>query len=381
VRLGIDVRYLSHGLLGGIHSYVAQLVPALVEQAAGPIFLYADTKRPFELRDLPARVVVRRLPWRSPLSSVQLDLTLWRAMAADRVELAHFPANYGFGPPGATTVLTVHDALNLLPLPHLLRGAIRGQGRLAPRTAALTCYLHLLTQAAVRRAGWLLTVSEHARQQIARQSGVDPRRIVAIPHAPGADAAPTEDAGRRAALRQRYRLPDRFLLADGLKNPELLVQAWRRLPAELRQERQIVFFARQTALLPAVHQAVAEGEARLLIRPPRDDLIGLYGLAEAFLFPSWIEGFGLPVLEAMACGTPVIASDRGSIPEVAGGAALLADAEQPAQFAGQIERLLRSAALRSSLRERGLQRAAQFSWAASARRTLEAYSLAAGRAS
>src|SRR5579859_113094 len=102
MRVGIDVRYLSHGLVGGVHTYIAHLVPALIDLATDHDFvLYADTKRTFELSSLPSRVKVRFLPWKSPFSSFAHDIGLRRHMARDGIELAHFPANYGFGPPNA----------------------------------------------------------------------------------------------------------------------------------------------------------------------------------------------------------------------------------------------------------------------------------------
>jgi len=125
-----------------------------------------------------------------------------------------------------------------------------------------------------------------------------------------------------------------------------------------------------------VHEAVARGEARLVVRPSRADLIALYSMAEAFVFPSWIEGFGIPVLEAMTCGAPVVASDRGAIPEVAGDAALLSDAEDAEGFARNLARVLGDAGEAGRLRARGYARAARFSWRATAQRILESYELA-----
>src|SRR5262245_66292538 len=104
MRIGIDVRYLSHGLVGGVHTYIAHFVPALIELATDhEIYLYADTKRPFELRDLPGHVTVRLLPYRGPLSSAGHDLLMHRRIARDRLDVIHYPANYGFGRTAART--------------------------------------------------------------------------------------------------------------------------------------------------------------------------------------------------------------------------------------------------------------------------------------
>ncbi len=160
MRVGIDVRYLSHGLLGGVHTYVASLVPALLRAAPqDEFFLYADAKAPFELETLPANAQLRLLPYGSPLSSLRNDLRLRAWMARDGVDVAHFPANYGFGPAHARKVITLHDEINILPLREIVRGH-----RKSPRTLAMMTYLHTMSTAAVRQADCLLTVSEHARQ-------------------------------------------------------------------------------------------------------------------------------------------------------------------------------------------------------------------------
>jgi glycosyltransferase involved in cell wall biosynthesis len=374
MRIGLDARYLSHGIVGGINTYLKNLLPALFEAATGhEIILYVDTKRPFELRDLPGHVTVRSLPYRNGLSSAYLDFVgVRRAMARDGVDVAHFPANYGFGPRGPRAVITLHDALNIHPLREIVRG-LRDSNAARPRSIAMMAYLHFCTLAALRRAHLLITVSNHARNEIDQYSRFGAERIVAIPHAPSPDLRRVEDPALLADVRLRHDLQCAFVLADALKNPIILVKAWRRLPAALRDRFQIVFFSRRPDPLPIVREAVADGHARLLVRPSREDLIALYSMAEAFLFPSWIEGFGLPVLEAMTCGAPVIASDRGSIPEVAGGAALLADPYDADAFARHIARVLGDPTEAQRLRQLGFARAAQFSWRNAAQRTLDVY--------
>lgn len=205
---------------------------------------------------------------------------------------------------------------------------------------------------------------------------MDLRRIHVVPLAPAPQFKRIDDAAILVDVRARHSLPAHFVLADALKNPAVLVRAWRMLPESLRANRKIVFFARRPDVLNVVNEAVASGDAILLQRPSREDLIALYSMADAFVFPSWIEGFGLPVLEAMVCGAPVIASDRGSIPEVAGDAALIADAEDAPAFAVHLAQVLSNAESAASLRRRGYARAAQFSWSRTAEMLLQTYLLA-----
>lgn len=376
MRIGIDIRYLSHGLVGGVHTYVTHLVPALLDAAPHDQFvLYADRKQPLELTDLPANATVRYLPWRHAVSSVWNDWAgLARQMAADRLDIAHFPTNYGFGPRNACTVLTVHDAMTLMPLSHVFQS--KGT-RWSPRTTAMTVYLFACSHLALRGATMVLTVSEHARGEIARYGRFPAERIVAAHHAPTPDLRRVTDGNALAAARVRYGLTRPFVLADGLKNPDALLRAWRRLPTGLREGFEIVFFARREPL-PLAREAEAAGQCRVLLNIPRADLIALYSQATCFAFPSWLEGFGIPILEAMTCGAPVICADNSAMPEVAGGAALLCGAEDDAALAAHLERVLARPSEAERLRSLGFARAAAFSWRATAERTLETYRHAAG---
>lgn len=370
MRIGIDVRYLSHGLVGGVHTYITHFVSALIELATDDqIFLYADTKRPFELQHLPAHVAVRYLPYRNMLSSINNDLYMKRIMAQDHLDVVHFPANYGFGPASSRTVITLHDELNILPWTHLIKHCYPKNAR----TLLMTTYLHLCTQAALQRASIIVTVSEYARRQISRYSGFELQNIIPVPHAPTPDLRRIEDREVLDDVRQRLEVSKPFVLADALKNPAVLIRAWQHLPPDLQANHEIVFFSRRPDPLPVVHEAANTGIARLLVRPSRADLIALYSQAQAFVFPSWIEGFGIPILEAMTCGAPVIASDRGSIPEVAGEAALIMDAEDDATLGDYLTRILTQPEEAQRLQHLGYARSAQFSWSGTAKQILTSY--------
>lgn len=375
MRIGIDVRYLSHGLMNGIHTYLSNLVPALIAQAPDDEFmLYADRKAPFELTDLPANATVRYLPWRRSLDSVANDFRFSRVIARDALDVMHFPANYGVAALPTATVITLHDAINIFPI---WEATHRDWKR--PKTIARTCYLQALTRYSLRHAAMLMTVSEYAKRDIQRYRPHAPWDIVAVPHAPAPRFLRSPDDTFHAAVGQRFDLPARFVLADALKNPAVLVRAWRRLPPMLSEELRIVFFSRTPNVRPEVREVVSDGSARLLIQPSEDELVALYQMAEVFVFPSWIEGFGLPILEAMASGTPVIASDRHAIPEVAGGAALLMDAEDDTTLAMHLQHVLGDPSEAARLRALGSARAEAFSWARSASMALAVYRAAGER--
>lgn len=369
MRIGIDVRYLSHGLMGGIHTYLTNLLPELIKTTADDrLFLYADTKRPFELTALPAHVTLRLLPWNSPLSSIYNDCFLWRTMAKDRLDVAHFPGNYGFAPPTTKSVVTLHDEINLLPLREIWRGHPHNL-----RTIGMMTYLHWMTRRGVSRADKILTVSEYARQRIAQVGKIDPKRITAIAHGCPADVLRIQDQATLDDVRTRLGIDKAFVMADALKNPVVLVRAWQMLPERLQQNNTLVFFSRRPDVQPEVLEFADRAKARLLVRPSRADLIALFSMAHVFVFPSWIEGFGLPLIEAMKCGAAIIASDRGAIPEVVGKAARLIDAEDAAGLAENLRELLEDSARREELQACGLRRAENFTWQKTASQVYDTY--------
>ncbi len=369
MRIGIDVRYLSHGLVGGVHNHILFLVPALIE--AGPqheFFLYADTKRPFELSDLPANVTVRYLPYKNGLSSVQHDFMMHRVMEQDNLDVVHFPANYGIGPKNARTVITLHDQVNIMPYRYNIR-----HHRKDLRTITMMAYLGYCTRRGLEQADMIITISDYSKQQISKFSNFDPDKIIPVTNGPRPGMARVTDPAVLEDVRQRNQLTKPFILGDGIKNPAATISAWKLLPAEIRDNWQIVFFSRTPTPPDVVFEGVDDGYVRLLVRPSDADVLALYSMAEAFVFPSWYEGLGLPLLEAMLCGAPVIASDRGSIPEVAGDAALIADVDDIDLFATYIQRVLTDKAEAERLRQLGYAHAAQFTWDKTARRVIEIY--------
>jgi len=223
------------------------------------------------------------------------------------------------------------------------------------------------------RAEQVITVSEHARHDIASRNLFPIERITAIHEAAGdgflviSDRAPLEDA------RRRFGLAPRFVLADGIKNPSALIEARNALPDDLRASTQIVFFSREQQPRPPVAEALAASAVTFIPQPSTSDLVLLMNLATVFAFPSWYEGFGLPLVEAMQCGAPIVASTRGSIPEVVGDAGLVADLDTPGAFGDALKTILANDATRERLAARALARAKQFSWRRAAGETLDVY--------
>jgi glycosyltransferase involved in cell wall biosynthesis len=184
----------------------------------------------------------------------------------------------------------------------------------------------------------------------------------------------------RADARARLKLPERFILFVGTveprKNLETLLDAW----AMMRDRPDLVVVGSWGWLYEPVKEKMARLGPRLhhLDSVDPDELPAIYNLARILAHPAWYEGFGLPPLEAMACGTPVVVSDRSSLPEVVDGAALVVPADQPDAWRKELERVLSDTDLAADLRHRGILRAAEFSWSRSARMTWQAIDDAIG---
>jgi glycosyltransferase involved in cell wall biosynthesis len=305
------------------------------------------------------------------------QITFPRACQQIDADVAHVP--YWAPPlrPAIPTVVTIHD---LIPL--LLR-EYRG-GPLVRLYTALVGY-------ATRSATLALTDSEFSRQDIITHLGLAPDRVRAVYLAAGDNYTPTPTP-TDADVRARYNLPERYVLYlggfDVRKNVAALIEAYHRATPTIGETHPLVIAGRlpenDTPFSPdprrlARERGLGEHAVRFIDFPDDAAKPALYRGATAFIFPSHYEGFGLPPLEAMACGTPVVGSDASSIPEIVGDGGLLLPPDDVEGMAQALVKLATDAHFRAELSRRALAQAARFSWEQTARETLVAYQIAASR--
>ncbi len=260
------------------------------------------------------------------------------------------------------TIVTVHD-LSFLRMPHCF-------------PPPLLDYLTACVPRAVHRADHVLADSQSTRHDVIALLDVPEERVSVLYAGVEPRFRPIGERDELERVRRKYNLPPRFVLSVGTvqprKNYGRLIAAFARLPDT---GLSLVIAGGRGWMYEEVEEAArAMGNRVKLIGFVDDaDLPALYTLAEVFALPSLYEGFGLPPLEAMACGTPVIVGDNSSLPEVVGEAGLRVEATDVESIATAIERLLGDHSLRQQCRERGLARARQFTWERAARELLATY--------
>jgi glycosyltransferase involved in cell wall biosynthesis len=234
----------------------------------------------------------------------------------------------------------------------------------------------------LRRAARIITISEHSRRELMGRYSLPAERIAVTYPAAGAQYRPVSDPAALAGVRARYGLHEPYLLALGnlqpRKNLIRLVDAFVRLAGQGQLAgAQLVLGGqaqwRESELQARVQQSGLAEQIHFPGYVEEPDLPPLYSGALAFVYPSLYEGFGLPPLEAMACGTPVVCSNAASLPEVVGDAALTCDPRDTEGLAAALAQVIAQPALREELRAAGLRRAARFSWRRCAEETLEVY--------
>jgi glycosyltransferase involved in cell wall biosynthesis len=361
----------------GLGRYAATLAKAVADAHPGDVHLFANLTRegnwPPSLEELP-RTTVRAgyKPWRLAVLFSQITRSGWDRMLP-RPAVFHATEHLLMPLRNIPTVLTVHDLIfKLFPQHHKQLNY---------------WYLNAAMPLFVRRADHVIAISETTKRDLMREYGTPAGKISVVYEAAAPRFTPSP-AEQIAAVRARYGLPDRYLLTVGTieprKNLPRVVEALAALRRDDPALRLVVVGARGW-LVESFDKAIEEFEQQeAVILPgfvPDEDLPSLYAGATATVQASLYEGFGLPVLEAMACGSPVACSATSSLGEIAGEAALTFDPADVEAIIAVLRRLLAEPELRDDLCQRGLARAAEFSWERTARETWAVYAQVAADSS
>jgi glycosyltransferase involved in cell wall biosynthesis len=257
----------------------------------------------------------------------------------------------------------------------------RSKKTLLGKRKLMEWYYQVVPKFAARRAAAVITVSHAARDTIVQYLGLPAERVFVTHEAANPIYGRVNDPAKVNTIRQKYNLASNFILAigsaDPRKNITTLVHAYALLPVSLRKQYQLAIVWTHNFLAPDLAAEVEKlnltDHLRFLTDISNEELVLLYNAATLFAFPSRYEGFGLPPLEAMACGTPVVAANNSSIPEIVGEAAVLVETENVEAIASAISRVLSDQSLQKNLSTQGSAQAACFSWTKCALETVEVY--------
>jgi glycosyltransferase involved in cell wall biosynthesis len=364
VRIAIDIRKI-HDF--GIGTYVRNLVRELARLDRVTEYVLICQKHDCAIASS-FGPNFRAVPDSSPPYSIREQLSIPLAVGRAQVDLFHAP-HYVLPPLTRTrSVVTIHDCIHLMFPQYLPNRLAHSYARAQLWTAA-------------RTSDRILTVSETSKRDILRFFDVPPDKIAVIYN--GIDdrfrqEPPAEEVSR---VQERYQLHGNFVLYAGNvkphKNLARLIEAFHLVRQSGLDDVKLVAVGDEVSkyaeLRRAVHRYNLHKYVRFLGFMPDHTLAIFYRLAAVFVFPSLYEGFGLPPLEAMASGTPVVTSNVSSLPEVVGNAAIQVDPYDPQAIADGIRRILTDPELRDSLRARGLAHATEFSWERSVRQIREIY--------
>jgi len=401
MRIVIDLQGAqSESRFRGIGRYCLSLAQAMASKPRGhEIWIAASNAFPESVADLrhafagllpPERIRIFDVP--TPAAEYDRS-NAWRMHAAERIredfllklnpDIVHVAAlidnpvqdvvsSIGSLVPGNRTAATLYDLIPLL-----------NEEAYLPTPEIRRWYHRKIFS--LKNAGLLLAISEHSRQEAMSTLGIAPDRVTSISAAIDSRFHPVQlDTDKAAELRVRYGISrDMIMYAPGgfdqRKNFKALIQAYAALPPQHRRSHQLVIASKvsdgdRLRLIELAKQENLAPDDLLLTGYVRDeDLVRLYNIAKLFVFPSLHEGFGLPVLEAMACGIPTIGSNSTSVPEVIGRRDALFDPTSADAIARKMTEVLDNPDYARELKEHGLRQAAKFSWATSAEKALEAF--------
>ncbi len=352
MRIGIDVRKISDT---GIGRYIDNLVSNLAriddQNEYVLFFATADMDRYIYTSDR-----IKKVEERAEKYSLMEHMALSRKASSLGLDLFHAP-HYVL-PIGMKmkSVVTIHDII------HLQDPAFG---------LAARAYARFMIRSAIKRSSAVLTVSEYTKKNLITEFNLSPGMIHVTLNGGGSDFAPLDDDSLKKAM-GKLRLEPGYYLFVGSDRAHKNLNAVEKVLREMDEAARFVIVGRINDDNKRKYRQF-DGRVTFFDNVRIDEMQALYTGALALLFPSYHEGFGLPPLEAMACGTPVVASNRSSIPEVVGASAILIDPDDAAGMAAALRKIRDDAIFRENLIAKGYHRAKQFSWEETARKTLAVY--------
>lgn len=364
--VGIDARFIYFDRWTGMSNYLYNLLSRMLTECSHRFRLYYEsepTRKPFPTND---RLDERKFTARGSRFHCWEQVGLPWHLHRDKVDLFHAPANYLPFLQPCPAVVTVHDMI--------LSKFDEGE------SSNRLYYWRKLMPHCLRKAARIITVSECSKRDILSALRLDEHKVRVIYSGVDKFYRPLVEAERREQATQ-HPLPDQFVLllggASPRKNVTRAIEAFAWLKRRIDVRTKLVLTVPGEIQRREWNQKLEESglgsEVVFLDYVTKDTLRYLYGQASLFLYPNLYEGFGMPLLEAMACGAPVASSNTSCMPEVAGDAAIFFDPLDPADMACSMEKTLTNTVLSAQLRDRGFERVKRFSWAKAATETLQVY--------
>jgi len=357
MKIGFDARMITHP---GIGRYIRCLLPEMVKQAPKDRFVVFG--EPEKLKDISDAPNVKIARWNVPIYSVWEQSFPFRfPMDMDLLHVPHFNIPVFFG---RKMVVTVHDLIYLL-FPD------------AVPTLLAKHYARFMIESVLKKASRVVTVSNHTKNDLVRLFGEQySRKMDVIYEAPGKEFRRIKDKARIADVRTRHRLDENIILYVGSVKPHKNIKTLIKMFARLKSwgvPHQLVICGRWDKKEDHLKEEMSDRYIRYLGEVTSEDLVALYSMSDVLVHLSLYEGFGLTVLEAMQCGTPVVVSNASSLPEVAGTSAFVVPPQNLEQIADTVYNVIINQQLKDGMMETGLDHAKKFSWEETAQKTLEVY--------
>jgi len=355
----------------GMGSYIGNLIHNLsvIDQNNQYLVFVSPVTLPYFARRPNPRIELRQVALRRPLRILWEQIALPRILAKEHIDVFHGPAHTIPLRRVCAQVVTIHDLLWFV-LPRVDRSIKH-------------IYFRNMIPASARAADQVITISKASKKDLVQIIGTAPSRITVVYLAISDRYRVLADRRQLAITRAKHRIPPRYILFVGVlerkKNLGRLITAFHRLKSMSPLPHHLVIAgstmsSKHDDLRQLVRGFHLEDSVHFIGSAAEDDLAAIYNMADLFCLPSLYEGFGIPALEAMACGVPVIVSNVSSLPEIVGDAGQLVDPYNENAIADMMIKVLTDKGLSEGMRRRGLRRAKEFSWVRTAEETLRVYS-------